>query len=39
MARILEFRVPDNYSKPVKWVPAEDRGKIIEFPSQQKKSA
>jgi hypothetical protein len=40
MAKIIEFRVPENFSKPVKWTPAEERGKLIAFPtSQQKKSA
>lgn len=39
MARIIEFRVPRNYSTPARWVRAEDRGKVIKFRAQQKKSA
>lgn len=40
MARIIEFRVPDTYvSKPAKWIPENQRGKVIEFPAQQRKSA
>lgn len=39
MAKIIEFRVPDNFVKPVKWLPEDQRGKVVEFPTQQKKSA
>jgi hypothetical protein len=39
MAKIIEFRVPDNFVKPAKWVPEDQRGKVVEFPTQQKKSA
>ena len=39
MAKIIEFRVPDSFVKPVKWVPEDQRGKVVEFPAQQKKSA
>jgi hypothetical protein len=39
MAKIIEFRVPENFVKPAKWVPEDQRGKIVEFPAQQKKSA
>ena len=39
MAKIIEFYVPNNFRKRVKWVSPERRGKIIEFPSQMKKSA
>jgi hypothetical protein len=39
MAKVIEFRVPENFVKPAKWVPEDQRGKIVEFPAQQKKSA
>jgi hypothetical protein len=40
MAKIIEFRVPENFSKPAKWTSAEVRGRLIAFPTnQQKKSA
>jgi hypothetical protein len=39
MAKIIEFYIPNNFRKRVKWVSAEQRGKIIEFPSEMKKSA
>jgi hypothetical protein len=39
MAKIIEFYIPDNFRKKVKWVSPEKRGKIIEFPSEMKKSA
>ena len=31
MAKIIEFYVPSNFHKKVKWVPVENRGKVIEF--------
>jgi len=37
MAKLITFYVPSSYRKNVKWVPAEDRGKVIELP--RKKSA
>ena len=39
MGKIIEFYIPNNFRKRVKWVSPERRGKIIEFPSQMKKSA
>jgi hypothetical protein len=39
MAKVIEFYIPDRYQKKVKWVPTEQRGKVIEFPSELKKSA
>jgi hypothetical protein len=39
MAKIIEFYIPNNFRKREKWVCPEQRGKIIEFPSQMKKSA
>ena len=39
MEKIIEFYIPTSFRKPMKWVPAIDRGKIIEFCPQTKKSA
>jgi hypothetical protein len=39
MAKVIEFYVPKNFLRPLKWVPQLQRGKIIEFCSQTKKSA
>jgi hypothetical protein len=39
MAQIIEYYVPDRFKKKVKWIPQEERGKIIDFPSDEKKSA
>ena len=39
VAKVIEFYIPDNSRKSMKWVPPELRGKIIEFASQIKKSA
>ena len=39
VAKIIEFYIPNNFRKSGKWVSPEQRGKIIEFASQIKKSA
>ncbi len=39
MAKVIEFYIPTSFRKPMKWVPAIDRGKIIEFCPQTRKSA
>jgi len=39
MAKIIEFYIPSNFRKNVKWIPPQDRGKIIEFSLPVKKSA
>ena len=39
VAKVIEFYTPNNFRKSVKWVPPKQRGKIIEFASQGKKSA
>jgi hypothetical protein len=39
VAKIIEFYIPGNSRKSVKWIPVELRGKIIEFASQIEKSA
>jgi len=39
VAKVIEFYIPNTFRKSVKWVCPEQRGKIIEFVSQIKKSA
>jgi hypothetical protein len=39
MAKVIEFYVPKNFRKPLKWAPPLHYGKIIEFCSPTKKSA
>jgi hypothetical protein len=39
MARVMDFYIPNNFQEKVAWVPAQERGKIIEFGTQVKKSA
>jgi hypothetical protein len=39
MAKVIQFYVPDRFRKAVKWVPRESRGKLLEFPSEVRKSA
>jgi hypothetical protein len=40
MAKIIEFYVPSSYSKKaIKWLPAEQQGKVIPFGLPQKQSA
>jgi hypothetical protein len=39
MAKIIEFYIPSNFRKNDKWIPPQERGKIIEFSLPAKKSA
>jgi hypothetical protein len=39
MAKVIEFYVPKNFRKPLRWTPPVQGGKVIEFCSQTKKSA
>lgn len=39
MAKLIEYYIPDRFKKPAKWIPATQRGKVIEFPTPEKKSA
>jgi len=39
MAKVIQFYVSKNFRKPLKRVPPQQGGKIIEFCSQPKKSA
>ena len=38
MAKVIQFYSPDKFWPKGKWVPPTKRGKIIQFPSRQKKS-
>ena len=39
MAKVIEFYIPTSFRKPMKWVPEIQRGKLLEFRSQIRKSA
>jgi hypothetical protein len=39
MAEVIEFYIPTRFKPKVKWIPPELRGKVIEFPTELKKSA
>jgi len=39
VAKVIEFYIPNNFRESLKWVCTSQRGKIIEFTLQVKKSA
>ena len=39
MAKVIEFHIPKSFRKSFRWVPELQRGKILEFYPQRKKSA
>jgi hypothetical protein len=39
VAKIIEFYIPTTFKSAVKWVPPQERGKLIEFVLVAKKSA
>jgi len=39
MAKVIEYYIPERFRKTARWVPSDERGKVIEFPVPQKKSA
>lgn len=39
VAKIIEFYIPTKFAKRVKWVPPQQRGRVIEFCLPTKKSA
>jgi hypothetical protein len=39
MAHVIEFYIPARFEPKVKWVPQEQCGKVIAFPSDLKESA
>jgi hypothetical protein len=39
MAQVIEFYMPNNFRKPLQWAAQLQRGKVVEFCPQIKKSA
>ena len=39
MAKVIEFYIPARFRKVVKWVPQQQRGLVLEFPAEQKRTA
>jgi len=39
MAKVIEFYIRDLFPKKVKWLPRDQRGKVIEFPQEKSDSA
>jgi hypothetical protein len=39
MAKIVEFYIPQSFRKVAKWMPPNERGKVLEFPMAARKSA
>jgi hypothetical protein len=39
VAKLIEFYIPSTFRNPVKWVPLDQRGKLIEFSLLVKTSA
>ena len=39
MAQVITFYIPDRHKKRTNWIPPDQKGKLISFPVQQKKSA
>jgi len=39
MAKMIEFYIPQSFRKVAKWLPPDERGKLLEFPLAVRKSA
>ena len=40
MAKVIEYHIPESFRKKrEKWIPPDQRGRIIQFPAPEKKSA
>ena len=39
MAKVIEFYIPQSFRKVAKWLPPNDRGKLLEFSVAVRKSA
>lgn len=37
--QVIEFYVPRHFRKPIRWIPAEHRGRLLQFRPTQKKTA
>lgn len=35
MARVIEFYLPTGFHKRVKWIPLDQRGKVLEFTAEE----
>jgi hypothetical protein len=35
MAQVIEFYIPENHQRKTRWVAPEERGKVLEFPSEK----
>jgi hypothetical protein len=31
MAQVIDFYIPESFRRKIKWIPADQRGKVIEF--------
>jgi hypothetical protein len=36
---VIEFYIPTRFHTQVKWIPPDQRGKVLEFPAELRKSA
>jgi hypothetical protein len=39
MAQVIKFYIPDRYKKSSRWIPHDQKGKLINFPVPERKSA
>jgi hypothetical protein len=39
MAQVIKFYIPDRYKKSSRWIPRDQKGKLINFPVPERKSA
>jgi len=39
MAKVIKFYVPARFRKILKWVPQQQRGRVLEFPVAQSRTA
>ncbi len=39
MAKVIEFYVPGRFRKAVRWVPQQQRGRLLDFSVAQKRTA
>ena len=39
MAKVIEFYIPGTFKSKRKWLPADQRGRVLAFPAENKKSA
>jgi hypothetical protein len=39
MEKVIVFYIPDSFRKKAKWLPAQQKGQLLTFPTEKKKSA